>query len=193
MTRSARHSSRHAFTMIELLLVMTIMTVIGVFAAMAINNVHDNAKIQETRATIRLFEIALEKYKGDMGEYPSGDTTAMIAALSEGSAWKGAGKKTHFPSRSELKDAWGMPFYYTSSSEYTVRGCERTPGKNAFYNTSSYQIYSMGPNMKTWTNTVADGGHPRLGGTEPDDIRNWKQESTHGARPAAYATDPPTP
>jgi len=178
--------SSRAFTIIELLIVMTIMTVIGIFAAMAIHNVQDNARVQ-TQATIQLYEIALESYKDDMGVYPAGDVGNVVDALSTGSEWTRGGQELWFPNRVNPRlDAWGMSFYYTHHDEYSVRGCERTPGRNDFYNAGTYQIYSLGPNMKTWPNNTDDGGHPRLAGTEPDDIRNWTQETFYHARPTAY-------
>jgi general secretion pathway protein G len=187
--------SSRAFTIIELLIVMTIMTVIGIFAAMAIHNVQDNARVRETQATIQLYEIALESYKDDMGAYPPGDTSAMLGDLSAGSNWTRAGQELWFPNRVKPElDAWGMEFNYTHHDDYDDdpershigRGCERTPGRDDFYNAKTYQIYSLGPNMKTWPATVPDGGHPRLAGTEPDDIRNWTQETFYNARPTAY-------
>jgi general secretion pathway protein G len=195
--------SSRAFTIIELLIVMTIMTVIGIFAAMAIHNVQDNARVRETQATIQLYEIALESYKDDMGTYPKGVTSEMLGDLSAGSNWTRAGQELWFPNRVKPElDAWGMEFNYTHHDDYDDeeppdpedpgRGCERTPGRDDFYNSGRYQIYSMGPNMKTWPNTLAEGGHPRLAGTEPDDIRNWTQETFYDARPPAYDKIPPT-
>ena len=173
--------------MIELILVMTIMTLLGLFAAMMIWNVQDHAKTKRTIATIRLMEIALGEYKRDIGHYPLGDGTNLASCLTEtGSAWKRAGLDAWFPEHEDVKDAWGMLIQYCSSTEYTTegRGVERTPQKGDYYNLSTFQIYSYGPNMKTWPETVADGGHPRLCGTEPDDIRNWVHEKF--CTPSAY-------
>lgn len=184
-------NKRRGFTMVELILVMTIMTLIGLFSAMMIWNVHDNAKRRETEATIRLISIALDQYKHDIGHYPLGDGASMVAALTgTGTGWKAAGMEW-FPNRkAPLTDAWGMSIQYCSHEEYesSGRGVERKPKLAQYYNPFTYQIYSMGPNMKTWpvSGTDADGSPytPRLCGTEEDDIRNWEHAEFHA--PADY-------
>ena len=224
--RNTRRNKQLAFTMVELIIVMTIMTLMGIFAAMAIHNVHDHAKIEESRATVRLIEIALDQYKQDIGHYPNGDGNTLPGLLTQSTGgWKGAGMHW-FREREDLKDSWGMVIQYCSAFEYRIsgRGAERVLGIGQFYNSRTHQIYSMGPNMKTWvaptawvaskayavgdfvfdgatatakyvyrcktahTSSAANqpssaGGtanwtlHTCLCGTEPDDIRNWQQET----------------
>jgi general secretion pathway protein G len=173
-----RRGRRRGFTIVELIVVMTIMTVLGLFAAMAINNVQDNVKIKETKATIKMMEQALYQYKQDMGFYPLGDQASIVTTLSSpNSGWKDAGMHW-FPSRKEVKDAWALPLYYVCHEDYVLseRGVELVPTKGLYYNSETYQIYSMGPNMKTWP--ISEGASKsRLCGTEPDDIRNWKHET----------------
>ncbi len=199
-----KHHACHkasAFTLIELMLVMAIMMVLGLFAAIGVGKVRDHAMRRNTEATISLLEIALDEYKQDIGKYPAGDGPAMAAALSDPSeGWERAGMNNWFPKREDLKDAWGEDFGYCPNrllpsepygEEYrycgrgegatTGRGVEQTMGKGNYYNLQTYQIYSKGPNMQTWpSETTDDGGnavgHPRLGGTERDDIRNWEHE-----------------
>jgi len=194
MSSQRLHTPRRGFTMVELILVMAIMTVIGIFSAMMIPNIQDSAKITQTRATMRLLEIALEQYRSDIGHFPRGTYAVMTASLSTpGSGWKRASMEEWFPDREDLNDAWGMPFHYLNHLEYDTpeagntvgSGVERVPGMKDFYMPDMYQLYSTGPNMRTWPADTAGGlGHPRLGGTEEDDIRNWK----HGAfrTPADY-------
>jgi general secretion pathway protein G len=181
--------NRRGFTLVELIVVMTIMTLIGLFAALAIHNAQDHTKIVRTKALMDLIGVALDQYKQDIGHYPRGTGEGLVTILTEKtSGWKRAGKNRWFEGHEEIKDAWGMPFYYTSHHDYesSGRGVERTPGKGDYYNSSTYQLYSTGPNMKTWPTETADGGHPRLGGTEEDDIRNWKQEKFYSEVPSAY-------
>lgn len=181
-------SGRSAFTMVELILVMTIMTVLGIFAALMIPNIQDRAKRTETRATMQLIELAIAQYREDIGHYPTGDFEAVSAVLtSPSSAWLGAGMH-RFQDRKDLNDAWGMPFSYRHHHKYSTPeeidlpagpGVERTPKKGDYYNSQTYQLYSTGPNMRTWPKGVADGGYPSLCGTEEDDIRNWTHEEFH--------------
>jgi type II secretion system (T2SS) protein G len=179
-----RWTSANTFATIFIVLVLA---VLAVFVVHAITAMPVDTKPYETRAMLMGMEMALEDYKNDMGEYPGGDFTAMIRALTDPDAgWKRASEVWSPNRKMPPSDAWGMPFYYTRHDQYPERGVERTLGEGRFYNPGRYQLYSMGPNMKTWPNTVADGGHPRLAGTEPDDIRNWHQETSHGERPEAY-------
>jgi len=173
-----------AFTLIELLLVMTIMTVLGIFAALAIMNAHDHAKVAQTRATMQLMGLALDKYREDIGHYPRCTGSSLEALLTEpSSGWKGASTEW-MENREDFKDAWGMVIEYCSHVDYdtgsdTDRGVERTPKMKDFYNSKTYQMYSTGPNMKTWL-AEPPTGYPRLCGTEPDDIRNWTHERFYG-------------
>ena len=155
----------------------------------------DNTTLSWTRATIHVVEIALEQYKTDIGHYPRGDFAAAVQALSDPEfGWERADFVSWFPKRAHVRDdagnrripdAWDMDIHYCSHEEYesSGRGVERTPGKRDFYNPKTFQLYSTGPNKKTWPLTK-DGGHNRLGGTEEDDIRNWEQDTFH--KPADY-------
>lgn len=180
------------FTMIELLLVMAIMTVLGIFAALMIPNIQDRAKRAQTQATMELYRIALDEYKKDFGGYPPGTIETVKTFLTTPTGgWSRAGMHW-FEKREDLDDAWGEPFSYRVWYQYDVPeadftigpGVERTPGKKDFYNPETFQMYSKGPNMRTWPQKVADGGHPRLPGTERDDIRNWEHERFY--TPADY-------
>ncbi len=181
------------FTMIELLMAMTIMAVLGIFAALMIPNIQDRAQRAQTEATMHLYQVALDEYRRDFGDYPDGDieTVQNILTQRQMGGWSRAGEHW-FDGRSDLDDAWGRPFSYRVWYEYEVPetgydigpGVERTPGMNDFYNPRSFQMYSTGPNMRTWPSRIQDGGHPRLPGTQPNDIRNWEHEEFY--TPADY-------
>ena len=178
----ASDKTQTGFTLVELVLVMTIMTILGLFAAMMISNIHDRAKETRTQATMKLIEEALDMYREEIGHYPLGDATNMVSVLTEPtSGWQNAGLSKWFPDHEEVKDAWGMAFYYTCHPEYesSGRAVERTPKMQDYYNPGRFQLYSLGANMRTWPETQAAGGHPRLCGTEEDDIRNWHHEDFH--------------
>jgi len=207
MTMNGRRSrTTHAFTMIELMLVISIMMIVGLLAALGISEVIDHARVTDTVSTIRLMEVALEQFKADMGHYPeatrgSGETTetfinALVDPLSS-YGWKRASLAVWFPKRPHLEDgagnpripyAWDLDIQYCRNNEYDIASgwaVERTPGNKDYYNSNTFQLYSLGPNMKTWLNSL-EGGHNRLCGTERDDIRNWTQETFYATRPAVY-------
>ena len=106
--------------------------------------------------------------------------------------WKRAGLRNWFEDRQQIEDAWAQSFSYCSHEDYlddrlTIgvpddgRGAERTPGKRDFYNSKTFQLYSKGANMQCWPDEIEN--HPRLGGTEEDDVRNWKQDSLYANNP----------
>lgn len=208
MTMNGRRSqAAQAFTMIELMLVISIMMIIGLLAALGIAEVVEHAKVKETESTIHLLELAIEQFKADMGTYPEptrdngGVEENFIDALidpSSGYGWQRASLAAWFPNRRQVKDidsgrprmpdAWDIDIEYCRNDEYDAAlgtAVERTPGKKDYYNLKTFQLYSCGPNMKTFT--AEEGGHARLCGTEPDDIRNWVQETFYDTLPAAYA------
>ena len=183
---TARTRPRGGFTMIELLVVMAIMTVLGVFAALMIPNMQDKAKAARTKALMKQFEIALGEYRSDFGDFPAGDIDLVINMVTTTSGGWARGSTDWFDGRTEYVDGWGEPLAYcchtqydTPEAGYTVgRGVERTPESGIYYNPDSYQLYSKGPNMRTWPKKTegTKKGYPRLPGTEPDDIRNWEHE-----------------
>jgi len=200
--------------MIELMLVISIMIILGLLAALGIAEVVTHANRKETQATMRLMAIALDQFHADMGIFPlstgadEGETIADALTDPKSSyGWKRASFATWFENRDpvteddsdrlRIVDAWNEDLIYTSSTikvisgaakseyDFSLRGVERTPGKEDYYNLQTFQLYSKGPNMRTWA-TTEDGGHDRLGGTERDDIRNWIQKPIHNVIPTAY-------
>jgi hypothetical protein len=165
------------------------------FGPFGVTRPRTNNPVMETRVTVRMIAFALDQYKDDVGHYPRGDFSAAALALTDPDlGWERASSSAWFPNRGSVKDSagsprildgWGMDIHYCSHEEYesSGRGVERTPGKRDFYNRDTFQLYSTGPNEKTWPLTK-DGGHDRLGGTEKDDIRNWEHDTFH--KPADY-------
>ncbi len=110
-------SLRAAFTLVELLLVITI---IGVLAAVIVPRFFgrsQDAKIAAARQTIvGTFGTALDLYEQDVGEYPTTDQ-GLEALIKDPSTkdWRGPYlKSTTIP-----MDPWGNPYKYTYPSELT--------------------------------------------------------------------------
>jgi len=188
-----RHSTcspaHRGFTLVELILVLAIMTVLGLIAALGVHNAIDQAKIEATKGTMGLIDMALNAYKQDIGAFPVGSAATMLSCLTNPSnGWARASLTRWFPKMKEVKDAWDNAFVYTAAAEYdsSARGVERTAKLKDFYNSTTYQLYSFGPNMQTWlalTDVAKAADKYRMCGTEPDDIRNWKQETFYTTSP----------
>jgi len=142
--------SEIGFTLIEILVVITVIAIMaGLVAPMVFRNVGD-AKVSATKAQIELFALALDAYRLDNDFYPS--TAQGLVALRarpvgepEARNWRGPYLRKEIP-----LDPWGRPFIYKSPGEV---------------NADSYDLLSFG----------RDGA---AGGTGEDaDVTSWQSAS----------------
>ncbi|MBZ5726976.1 MAG: type II secretion system major pseudopilin GspG [Acidobacteriia bacterium] len=109
MNRRRRYSGRAGVTLIEMLVVVTI---IGLFVALvgpSLWKKADTARITAARSQIQNFMTALGTYKLDTGTFPT--TEQGLAALrmrpSEATQWNGPYMPQDIP-----KDPWGHDYVY---------------------------------------------------------------------------------
>lgn len=138
--RSRRPSG---FTLIEVLLVLTILVVIASLVAVNINTARRKARIDAAKSQVGMFKTPLQMYELAVGSYPT--TAQGLEALRTAPAdlpnpakWD----RPYLDSPVPL-DPWGNPYQYIS------------PGT---HNPDGYDVWSYGP----------DG----VNDTE-DDIGNW--------------------
>lgn len=124
------------FTLLELMLVVTIIGLLAAIVTPALMSRSREAKVQTAKAQIANFETALDLYKMDNDNYPS--TEQGLQALRQqpsgdppANNWKGAYLKKAVPA-----DPWGGAYVY------------ECPGK---VNTGEYDITSAGPDGKAGT------------------------------------------
>lgn len=113
--RNRRRSSRAGVTLIEMLVVVTI---IGLFVALVgpgLWKKADEAKVTVTRSQIDSFMTALGTYKLDTGMFPS--TEQGLAALrlkpADVNQWNGPYMPKDIP-----KDPWGREYIYRFPGEH---------------------------------------------------------------------------
>jgi general secretion pathway protein G len=96
--RSARAASR-GMTLIEILVVITILGVIA--AAVAVNVVGqlDEAKMKQAKTDLHTLENCLDLFKIDKGRYPNTEE-GLQAVVTAGKC------------KPQLKDPWGHPYVY---------------------------------------------------------------------------------
>jgi len=123
-----RRAPARGMTLIEIMVVITILGLIA--AAVAVNVVGqlDEAKIKQARTDIHTLENCLDLYKIDKGRYPA--TEEGLAAVVT------AGK-----CKPQLKDPWGTPYVYLFPGQahpdgfdlksYGADGAAGGDGKNA--------------------------------------------------------------
>ena len=148
MKRSRDRHQRSGFTLIEVLLVLTILVILASMVVVALGPIQRKSRISAARAQVGLLKTPLQAYQLSIGSYPT--TSQGLPALrssptdlSNPSKWEGPYLESNVP-----LDPWGNPYQYAC------------PGQ---HNQDSFDVWSSGP----------DG----ISGTQ-DDIGNWDQEST---------------
>lgn len=138
---------RKAFTLIELLAVLTILAIVVGIAGPAIWRQVTKGKMDAARTEIGGIEKALNLFYLDCGFYPSTEQ-GLESLVSQPASGEGRECKNYNPDGYLEKgvplDPWDSEYYYES------------PGQNR---TSSFDLYSAGPDAQP--------------GTE-DDVNNWE-------------------
>lgn len=127
-SRSAKHKAK-GFTLLELLVVLTILGLLAALAGPPLMDLLGGAKTKAARLQIEGLEIVLDLYKLDVGGYPS--TQQGMAALLDQpdgvKAWNGP----YLKKPDGLLDPWKQPFAY------------RFPGEHG-----SYDIFTLGADRR---------------------------------------------
>ncbi|TVQ61541.1 MAG: type II secretion system protein GspG [Phycisphaerales bacterium] len=91
---------RHAFTLLEVMLVLLIIGLLATVAAVNLVGASDRAREQQTKTSIKMIESALKQYYFTHGRYPTSEEGLM----------------TLVPDylESQPLDAWKRPFVYFS-------------------------------------------------------------------------------
>jgi len=121
-------SPRHAFTLVELLLVLVILGILAAIVIPKFSGRTEQAKEQAAVTQISTFRTALDAFEVDNGYYPKGKNGLMdlIQAPRDAQNWRGP----YLQSDAIPKDPWGNDYIYEN------------PGR---HNPSSYDLSSMGP------------------------------------------------
>ena len=144
-TRTTRPSRRGGFTLVELLLVLTILAILAGIVLPKFSNVGANARKTAVEADIATFKTALNMFEIDMGYYPKGRDGLNNLVVKP----SGLGNNTKWHKYLDVDklpvDPWGRAYVYEN------------PGK---HNPDGYDIYSMGPEGRggneaigNWTTT----------------------------------------
>jgi general secretion pathway protein G len=135
-----KNRKRKAFTLVELLVVVLIITMLAAFVAPRMFSGIGKTKADLTRAKMAIVENALARFSIDCGRYPddSEGLEALIvppAEMEEGK-WNGP-----YCKESDLMDLWDNPYIYVAEGEvnpgsfdlvsYGQDGMEGGEGDNA--------------------------------------------------------------
>lgn len=141
--------SKKGFTVIEMVIVITIIVILASFIAAAAIKAKEKAYAAKAKATIASLETALSMYHSDTGQYPTTGNSNLVSELGGSTSstvgWDGPYMDIQ---GTTLKDPWGNDYIYNNPG--VVHG--------TIDHTHYVDIYSYGP----------DGAS----GTK-DDIKNW--------------------
>ena len=144
MLRTQVHTSRAAFTLIEILLVVVIIGMLVTIAVVNLSGQSKKAKLVVTQRQIDAYKTAIGVYEMDNGFFPSTEQGLEALIAKPGSAPEPAHWKGPYLDPPVIRDdPWGSKYFY------------KCPGEKM---PQSYDLYSSGPN--------------RIAGDD-DDIGNW--------------------
>jgi general secretion pathway protein G len=154
MRMRTRTSARRGFTLIEVLLVLTILGLLAAVAIVGFTGQKEKAKKDTTGLLLGEVETAINLYENNIGHYPTEEEGGLNALLTKptfedeviAEQWQGPYLEK------EPRDAWGRPLTY----EFVG-----ATGTAAETGDEPYHLWSNGPDGQS--------------GTE-DDIKNWSDE-----------------
>jgi general secretion pathway protein G len=140
ITRKKRNNTarrQNAFTLVELLLVLTILAILAGIVLPRMSGSTEKAKVSAALTQISTFGTALGIYEVDTGGYPRGreGLQALMIKPRDGQGWKGPYMEKEIP-----LDPWGHPYVY------------ECPGK---HNPTGYDLFATGPDGTVYGNWTA--------------------------------------
>ncbi|SFV70329.1 General secretion pathway protein G [hydrothermal vent metagenome] len=131
-----KNSSKKAFTIIELMVVITIIGILASLVAPKFMGKLETAKVKTTKSQLEMFSTALDSFNLDTGRYPT-DSEGLKVLWTKNKGIRGY-DGPYLPKPAEA-DAWGNPYIYKKTSDdhafniisYGKDGKEGGEGKNA--------------------------------------------------------------
>ena len=129
--RNPRFRSRRAFTLIEMLVVILILSILAALIIPRLVSRTGDAKIAAAKSDIATLTSLLQQYRVDNDKYPTTEDglQALRVQPSDASGWKGPYLPKDIPS-----DPWGNPYVYQSpganGQDFTIvsYGSDGAPG-----------------------------------------------------------------
>jgi general secretion pathway protein G len=114
--RSARRAGEGGFTLVEMLVVITIIGLIMALVGPRVLNYLSESKVKAAKIQIESFSSALDLYYLDNGRYPTSSEglPALVQRPANASSWNGPYLKTG----SVPADPWGRPYVYRSPADH---------------------------------------------------------------------------
>jgi prepilin-type N-terminal cleavage/methylation domain-containing protein len=192
MKTKQRRSGLAAFTLIELMTVITIIVVLAGLVIGGVGYVQDRQLTARAKIQIDLLSKALEEYKLDNGTYPPTENkssatgskgTGTSSILFQALYWDGYSNDTkiYLPelNHENSKQGWtsgtlnaNTPIIDPWGNEYCYRtAVNSSGGENSGTQNPDFDLWSMGKDGKTAASTSETSG--ASGKVNKDDIRNF--------------------
>jgi general secretion pathway protein G len=128
--KSVRRAGEEGFTLVEMLVVITIIGLVMALVGPRVLNYLGESKVKTTKIQIESFSAALDLYFLDNGSYPTASEglVALVQRPSSAPAWNGP----YLRSGAVPDDPWGHTYVY------------KVPGDHAPYEIDSYGAGSVG-------------------------------------------------
>ena len=114
MKTSSRRRRRSGFTLIEVLLVLTILVILAALVVTNYSKVFGASKAQAAKIHIAELETAVNLYNFNVGNYPPNLGALLQPQGDAGGNWKGP----YVKNEQKLNDEWGRPFQYASPGSH---------------------------------------------------------------------------
>ena len=115
--KNNKNRNRKAFTLVELLVVVLIITMLAAFVAPRMFSGIGKTKADLSKAKMAIIENAMARFYIDCGRYPDDSEGLEVLVLPpsdiEEGKWNGPYLK-----RSDLVDLWENPYIYVAEGEY---------------------------------------------------------------------------
>jgi len=142
-SRRAPRQAEQGFTLVEMLVVITIIALVMSLVGPRVLNYLSEAKAKTAKIQVESLASALDLYYLDNGRYPS--TSEGLNALVQPSGDSGSWNGPYLKGNSVPNDPWGKPYSY------------RSPGQHGAYDIVSYGADGQeggtgaGTDITSWT------------------------------------------
>jgi len=109
-----RRNMKKAFTIIELMVVITIIGILASLVAPKFMGKLETSKIKTTRAQLAMFSTALDSFNLDVGRYPTDSEGLKVLWIKSRDI---RGYDGPYLPKAVMADAWGNPYIYKKTSD----------------------------------------------------------------------------
>jgi len=145
-----KKTHREGFTLIELLIVMAIIAILASLVLSAAGYVQKKGARSRAEAEIAALEAALESYKADNGDYPTGSSSQVL--LTNLMPPSSVGRKVYFEFKSKGTNASGVLDPFDNPYGYIYTNGSPNNGTNNYdlWSTAGGSANSSNTWIKNW-------------------------------------------